>query len=164
MKKNLGKTFENNWKASIPINIFSYRFRDSGSSFYGGNDNLRFSTTNIADDFIFYNGKLFLNELKHHHGKSIPLSCIIPSKTKQNQINDLVDADKFDDIFSNLIVFFSDVERCFCLRINDFVEYVKTSDKKSIPISYFEEKGIEISVSRLKVNYRYDVLRFLNKF
>ena len=33
--KNLGKKFEENFKQSVPNEIFYYRFRDSGSSYYG---------------------------------------------------------------------------------------------------------------------------------
>ena len=36
--KNIGKVFEQNWKASIPDNVFYYRPPDSAQSF-GSNSN-----------------------------------------------------------------------------------------------------------------------------
>ena len=48
-KKNSGKVFEENFRLSIPSNVYYYRFRDTASTYYGGNNFLRFSNTNIAD-------------------------------------------------------------------------------------------------------------------
>ena len=162
--KNLGKKFEENWKKSVPDYMFYYRFRDSGSSYYGGNANLRFSSSNIADCMLNdpFTG-LHLIELKHHKGKSIPLSCIVGNKTKQKQIDDLYKANQYSNTYSSLIVFFSDVERCFQLSINDFVDFTKNEDRKSIPIEYFESHGIEIKVNKLKTNYRFDINSWLKE-
>lgn len=165
---NLGKNFELNWKKSVPNYIFYYRFRDSGSSYYGGNQNLRFSASNIADCLIQdpFSG-LHLIELKHHKGKSIPLSCILGSeknKTKKKQIQDLLDANEYTGVFSHIIVFFSDVERCFELGINSFIDFINNEERKSIPIEYFEKHGCEIRVKKLKTNYRFDIEKWLKEF
>ena len=161
--KNLGKIFEDNWKKSIPDHMFYYRFRDSASSYYGGNDNLRFSITNIADCLVFNGNELFLFELKNHKGKSIPLTAIIGKKSKEKQINDLVDASCKIRVSCYLVVFFCDVERCFALDINDLYYFLKNEDRKSIPITYFEEDGIEIPIKKLKTNYRYDLNVLIGK-
>ena len=62
--KNLGKMFEENFRKSVPESVFFYRFRDSGSSFYGGNTHLRFSSSNIADNMLFLMVACFLMNLK----------------------------------------------------------------------------------------------------
>lgn len=162
---NLGKRFEENWKKSVPDNLFYYRFRDSGSTYYGGNNQLRFSTSNIADCLIYDNSTgLHLIELKNHKGKSIPLSCIVGNKTKWKQINDLYEANKHLGVYSTIVVFFIDIEQCFALRIEDFIDFVSKEERKSIPVDYFKEKGIEIPVKKLKTNYRYDIESWLNSF
>ena len=163
--KNLGKKFEENWKKSVPNYNFYYRFRDSGSSYYGGNQNLRFSASNIADCLLQdpFTG-LHLIELKNHKGKSIPLNCIIGNKTKEKQIKDLVEANKYSSVYSSLIVFFSDIERCFELSINNFIEFIQKEDRKSIPIEYFEKYGFEIEVTKIKTNYRFNIEKWLKEF
>lgn len=163
--KNLGKKFEENFKKSVPEYIFFYRFRDSGSAYYGGNQQLRFSSSNIADCLIQdpFSG-LHLIELKNHKGKSIPLSCIIGNKTKKKQIEDLYEANKYSGVYSSIIVFFCDVERCFELSINDFIEFINKEDRKSIPIEYFEKYGCEIKVEKLKTNYRFNIEEWLKEF
>lgn len=169
--KNLGKIFEENWKKSVPEYIFYYRFRDSGSSFYGGNQGLRFSVSNIADCFLQdpFTG-LHLIEQKNHKGKSIPLSCIIGTRrndkptTKERQIDDLYDASKYASVYAHLIVFFSDVERCFALPISKLKLFINTEERKSIPIEYFEQYGDEIEVTKLRTNYRFNIEKWLKEF
>lgn len=162
---NLGKVFEENWKKSVPNEIFYYRFRDSGSTFYGGNDKLRFSASNIADCLLYDScSGLHLVELKHHKGKSIPISCIMGNKTKEKQIDDLYKANQHVGVYSTIVVFFGDVERCFSISINDFIDFVKKGERKSLPIEYFEENGVEIGVTKLRTNYRYNISKWLESF
>ena len=54
--KNQGKIFETNFRKSIPQtpNIFYYRLKDTASSYYGGNEYLRFSQSNVADSFLLH--------------------------------------------------------------------------------------------------------------
>ena len=161
--KNLGKKFENSWRESVPDEVFFYRFRDSSGA-WGGNNQLRFTPSNIADNLLFYNGCLFLNELKSHKGKSIPLDKIIGNKTKEKQIEDLYEANQFYNVFSNLIVFFSDEERCFALDIENFLFFMQDNDRKSIPIEYFEGMGREIKVTKLRSNYKFDIKEWLGDY
>lgn len=166
--KNLGKIFEENWKKSVPNNVFFYRFRDSGSSYYGGNENLRFSISNIADCLLYdFPTGLRLIELKNHKGKSIPISCILGQKkangkySKEKQIKDLYEANNYTGVYSHIIVFFSDVERCFDLPIDKFVSFLHNKERESIPISYFQENGTEIETFKLRSNYRFNIEKWL---
>ena len=168
--KNLGKQFEENWKKSVPDYMFYYRFRDSSGT-WGGNEQLRFTPSNIADCLIQdpFTG-LHLIELKNHKGKSIPLSCIIGTRkndkptTKEKQINDLLIADGYSSVFSSLIVFFCDVERCFELSINSFLDFVNKGERMSIPIEYFEKHGTEIKVTKIRTSYRFDIESWMREF
>lgn len=160
---NLGKIFEDNWRLSVPKNVFFYRFRDSSGS-WGGNQQLRFTPSNIADCILYDAYALHLIELKTHKGKSIPLTCIMGNKTKEKQMRDLRDANEFNGIYSSIIVFFSDVERCFELGIEEFFEFINENERKSIPIEYFEKYGWEIGVEKLRTNYRYDIENWLKEF
>lgn len=161
--KNLGKVFEQNFRKSIPDSdkIYYYRLKDSASSYYGGNQQLRFSQSNIADAFLFhvteYVNYLLILEFKNHKGKSLPINCI-----RENQLKEMVEASKKIDVIPLLVVFFSDIERCFSLRIEDVNNYIKTSGRKSIPLEYFEQTAIEIEVTKLRTNYKYNIEGWLN--
>lgn len=163
--KNLGKIFEQNFRKSIPINdnIYYYRLKDSASSYYGGNDNLRFSQNNIADAIMFYNGVffsyLFILEFKSHKGKSLPLTCI-----RDNQLKEMTEASKKIGVRPILIVFFSDIEKCYALDIDDVNNFIKSCDRKSIPIEYFENNAEEIEVIKLRTNYKYNIEKWLKEY
>lgn len=163
--KNLGKIFEDNWRKSVPKDVFYYRFRDSGSSYYGGNKNLRFTPSNIADCLLYDSlTGLHLIELKNHKGKSIPLSCIMGNKTKEKQMKDLQNANNFPGVYSSIIVFFCDVGECFELPINEFFNFINSEDRKSIPIDYFEKYGSKIECEKLRTNYKYNIEKWLELF
>ena len=151
---NSGKIFEQNFKASIPPGVFYYRLRDSTASFYGGGDgsNIRFQTPNMADCIIFGNRTLFICELKSHQGKSIPFSCV-----RENQIEQLTKAAKFPFIIPALVIFFPDVEKCWAVHIDDWNNLVDASKKKSANIAEIAQAGFEVGVTKLKVNFKYDV-------
>lgn len=160
--KNLGKKFEQNFRLSIPQTdkIFYYRLKDTASSYYGGNEHLRFSQNNIADAFLFHceNGSnnLLILEYKSHKGKSLPLSCI-----RENQLKEMLEAKNKTGVIPMLIVFFSDIERCFSLDIKYVEQFLINNDRKSIPLDYFEENGVEIEVFKLRTNYKYNVEEWL---
>ena len=152
---NSGKRFEQNFKKSIPKDIFFYRFRD-GSSSWGGNDKVRFQQTNICDCMMFDGEYLFLLELKSTKGKSLPYSNI-----KEHQIDDLLWASEFANVICGLVIEFADINECYFIEINEFKKYKDESNRKSLPIDFCRNKGIKIGVEKLKINSKFDIKQFL---
>ena len=60
---NIGKRFENNFKASITEDVLYHRLKDSAQSF-GGASNLRFSSKNPFDCYIYQFPTLLALEMK----------------------------------------------------------------------------------------------------
>ena len=159
MKQNQGKKFEYNFKKSVPSNMFCYRFKDGTANFNGAkNDNVRFQAHNICDYLVFNGRELYLLELKVHKGKSIPLACIRPT-----QIDELTKASKYNNVICGILVYFADTEKVYWLSI-DKVNYFLYSDveRKSVPISYFEENGMEIPITKKKVNIFLDLSKLFD--
>lgn len=149
-----GKRLEDNFKKSIPDNIFYYRFKDGTSAWDGGN--ARFQAKNICD-YLLFKKQLYLIELKSHKGKSIPFSCI-----RDNQEKELLDARTYN-IECGLIIELSDIGRVFYLDIIDYHWFKQKTSKKSIPLSLLEEKGIEIEIIKKKVNIRLNINKLLEE-
>ena len=152
-----GKRFENNFKKSVPSDIFFYRFKD-GSSAWGGNDKVRFQSSNICDCELFDGNRLYLLELKSIKGKSIPFGNI-----RENQLKELSEAQKFKNIIAGIVIEFNELERAFFIDIKNVIEFMKTSDRKSIPLDYLEIEGIEIEVTKKKVNCNFNIRKLLNE-
>lgn len=53
-----------------------------------------------------------------------------------------------------ILVYFTDLDRCFRLDILNIIEFKKTNTRKSIPLKYFEERGIEVKKgNRILLDY-----------
>lgn len=153
---NSGKRFEQNWKNSIPKDIFYYRFRD-GSSSWGGNDKVRFQQTNICDCLMFDGDYLYLLELKSTKGKSLPFNNI-----KKHQIDDLLWASEYANTICGLVIEFSELMECYFIEINQFKTFYDSTNRKSIPVDYLRKKGIKIDTEKKKINSKFDVKKFIN--
>jgi len=154
---NSGKKFETNFKDSVPDNIFYYRFRDGTSAWDGGeNSKTRFQARNICDCMMYDGQYLYLLELKSHKGVSLPLSVI-----RQNQIDDLMAASEHANVVAGLVVNFAEKESVYFMPIELAEKWYNNGVRKSIPISEFKEKCIEIQGRKLKTNYRYDIQGFI---
>ena len=150
-----GQRFEQNFKKSVPDNIFFYRFRD-GTANWQHNDLVRFQQKNICDCMIFDGEYLFLLELKNHKGKSLPFSCI-----RKNQLKELSLNQRFKNVKCGIVINFEDLEECYFMFICDVTDFIRKSDRKSIPIDYCRKKGIKIVQKKLISNYKYDIISML---
>lgn len=155
--KSSGKSFEQDFKQSIPQDIFYLRLKDSGG--WSKSETTRFSSFNIADCLVYDGENLFVLELKSHQGRSLPLSCI-----RAKQLEGLIDAGNFLNIVSGIVVNFRDVEQTYFLDALDLKKFIDTSDRKSIPIDYFRECGWGIHQVKKKVHYTYLMGTFLDLF
>lgn len=153
----VGKRFENNFKKSVPSDIFFYRFKD-GSSAWGGNDKVRFQSSNICDCELFDGNRLYLLELKSTKGKSLPFTNI-----RENQIKELSRASTYKNIIAGIVIEFNELDRAFFIDIRNVIEFTKTSDRKSIPLDYLEIEGIEIEVTKKRTNCSFNIRKLLSE-
>lgn len=155
---NKGKIFEKNFKKSVPGDMFYYRLKDGTAGFKGQkNENVRFQATNICDCILFDGKLLFLLELKNHKGKSLPYSCI-----RKSQKEGLLLEQYKKNVVCGLVINFEDLEECYFLHICDVREFMRKSDRKSIPIDYCRKMGVKIEMKKLRVNYKYNIKKWLD--
>jgi recombination protein U len=156
---NSGKRFEQNFRDSVPVGIFFYRFRDGTSSWGGGeNSATRFQAKNICDCMMYDGNYLYLLELKSHKGASLPLSAI-----RESQIKNLMEADKHMNVEAGLIVNFADAEEVYYMPIEQAYKWFFNGIRKSIPIKEFRDNCIQIKGCKKKTNYVYDINKFLSE-
>jgi len=167
---NNGKRFEEDFKKSIPRDVFYLRLRDAGG--WSNADNTRFTISNICDHIVHYKGKLFLMELKTHKGKSLPYNCIDEDilhpkknknskKNKDNKVLILIKHSQYKDVFAYYLVYFSDISETYALSAWHVLEHINAGNRKSIELEYFKEHGILIPQWIARTRQRYDVLKLL---
>lgn len=157
---NAGKKFERDWKKScLGIEgLFYYRNNDGTASWGNGSDSVRFQTKNICDVFMYKYPVFFALELKSHKGSSVPFSAI-----RKDQKEGLIRESDKKGVVSGLLLFFSDKELCYFLDIKDYKYLEDAGKRKSIPISYCQEKGIKIDCQKIRTTYKYNSEDFVRR-
>lgn len=155
---NEGKKFEEDFKKSMPDNIWFYRFRD-GTSNWGGQDQsaTRFQATNICDCMVFAYPLLYLIELKSHNSTSFPFSAI-----RNNQISDMYDAGKFQGILPLFVINMRKYNRTFAIHVNKIRNYIKKAERQSFPLSWLIDNGIEVIGEQKRIRWRYDIEKLIS--
>ena len=154
MKKS-GKRFEENWRESIPEDIFYYRLKDNSNNWSNSNKT-RFTPSNICDCIVFDGDYLYTLELKSTKGKSLPYGNI-----KQHQIDDLKWCSEFAGVISGFVIEFDSLNECYFVEISLFEQFKETNQRKSLPIDFCRKNGLKIEIEKLRVNRRFDVAKFL---
>lgn len=156
MAKNEGKKFEEDFKKSIPEQYFVYRFKDGTANFNGAkNENVRFQAHNICDFQVFAEDKLFLFELKSYNGLSIPLSGI-----RKTQLEEMLKASNYKNIEPYFILNYRALESVYAIKVQTLQEFIKTTERKSIPVKWCIENGVEIKGCKKKVRFSYELEEF----
>lgn len=163
---NEGKKFEQDWKNSIPQDVYYFRLKDTPSSFGQDSGSVRFTLSSPFDCFVFYSGKLFPLELKSTKDKSISIQRSKDEPTKMikyNQIVGLKESSKYNGVFPGFVFNFRESET-YWLSIEKFMEFLSNNDKKSINENdVIEYNGILIGRKKKRVRYIYNIYDLLEK-
>jgi recombination protein U len=167
MAQNIGKRFENNFKSSIPSDVLYYRLKDSAQSF-GGSSNLRFSSKNPCDAFLYSYPIFFTLELKSVGSTSISFERSKEDKgvIHYHQIEGLTNYAKYDGVTSGFVMNFrhKNDEVCYFQNINDFNIMIDKLDKKSFnEQDLLKNNAIIIECTKKKVNYTYNIEKFIKQ-
>lgn len=166
---NIGKTFEEQVKKSVPAYALFYRLPDSAQSF-GSNKKLRFSRKNPFD-YLMWDSKrhkLYALELKTKQGKSISFEREKEDKgdIHYHQIQGLNKWDKYDGITCGFLIEFRELEFTFFLYIDSFNKLTANLDKKSFSYNDLVNSGLDYVVIpqiKKRTRYQYDIESLLIK-
>jgi penicillin-binding protein-related factor A (putative recombinase) len=164
---NSGKIFEEDFKTSIPKNIYWFRIRDPAQSFNPNvQTGLRFSLPNPYDLILFDGDTLFLLELKSTKGTSFSFTGK-SQLIKEHQIKELTKAIEYKSIIAGFVFNFRKLHenKTYFLHIGDFNNFVDSTDKKSInEKDILNNNAIEIISKIKKVRYKYNISDFVRSF
>ena len=163
-RKNVGKVFEDNWKKSCPNWLFVYRPPDASQSFDMGSK-LRFSNKSPCDYFLYNGERLWTIELKSVAGTSISFE-----REKEDngvihfyQVENLKNFSEYKNVVSGFLVDFRGSDNTYFLNIKEWDDLINSIDKKSFNETDLLKfaNPVLIDKKKLKVNYRYNVEKFL---
>ena len=160
-----GKLFEEQWKRSIPEDVYYLRLKDNPSSFGKDSSFVKFTLNNPFDCLVFYNGFLFPLELKSTSSKSISIQTKKEEKGKMikiNQIEGLSKSNKYENIFSGFLFDFRESGKTFWMGINDFLKFQEENNKKSInEKDIIKYNAIEVEKEKKKTRYVFSVKKLI---
>ena len=148
---NHGKRFEDDFKKSIPVNVYCQRLKDDAMGFKG--------IKNECDYIIFNNSTLYLLELKTTgNTTSIPIGNIT-----DYQLDTLIMRDDMDGIEAGFLINFRNVDDnpTYYISAKDLKNFLEKTNKKSIPLEYLRKNCIKCFSSKKRVRYTYDVADLL---
>lgn len=150
-RKNEGKRFEQEIKASFPPDFYIERYKDDTAGFYG--------VSNPADYRLYKYPYTFLLELKTHKGKSIPMD-----KIRDNQLKGMYKAVMYKGIYAGFLLNFRDLEETYYIPVQDMVTFMTSNDRKSIPVDWCREFGTKIEQEKKRVRYTYNLSKWLGGY
>lgn len=151
-----GKKFEEDFKKSVPGNFFIYRLRDSAGAWQGG-ENTRFTPSNLCD-YILFRNTLYLLELKSTLGASIPLGNFNLKHLKKLAL----ESEK-NKVKGGVVINFRDKEKTYYLPAQKVQDFIRSADRKSLPIQYAQVNGTLIAQTLKRTRYRYDIKGVFNE-
>ena len=151
MAKSIGKIFEEEIKASFPPDFYVERYKDDTAGFKG--------VANPADFRLYKYPYTFLLELKTHKGKSIPIEKIRP-----NQIQGMYKAVQHIGIYGGFIINYRELEETYYIAVRDLVDFINSTERKSIPVEWCRENGTRIDQKKKRVRYTYDLSKWLGGY
>ena len=161
MNKISSNNFETDFKASATKNVFIHRQRDVYIPPQCRTcDKAKIVVPKNPFDFLLFSPPLLiLAELKSGKQKSFSFSEKI---IKEHQIKSLEKSCLYNLIIPGFIFNFSEINNeTYFLHINDFISFKNNTSRKSIPYDYIKTEGLFINNKIKKVNYKYDLEKFI---
>lgn len=170
---NVGKIFENNFREAVKRakngEVFIYRIKDTDSS-YHHTETSRYTSKNICDFFMYYEGILYALELKStaYNSFTFELDKNKPRKMIDvHQIDKLSEISHFRGIMSGFLFNFRNEEKeeedTYFMRIEDFNAFIQNNTKKSINKSdIVVYGGIPVTSIKKRKYFTYDIDKMLD--
>lgn len=153
-------SFEDDFKASGNKDILVHRQRDVFLPPECRACNKIHLPKNPFDLILYKQPTLILAELKSTGQKSISLDEKI---IKKHQSLSLLKFSDYKGVICGFIFNFREFNNAtFFIGIQDFMSFVEKAERKSIPLAYCQEVGIEVDQQLKKTRYKYNILKLFN--
>lgn len=155
--RNPGKIFEDDFKRSVPKDMYYLRLHDSATGFYPESGQVRFSLKSPYDAILCKKGRMVCVELKSVGGTSASFGETKNSVIKLRQIRELRKAEKEGSAVSYLVIHFRKYGETYAIRPKDFSSFLKGCKKKSVNRADCKGMGRLLPERSLRVHKRYDL-------
>lgn len=165
MSHNIGKSFEDDFKQSVPKDCYYLRLHDSATGFLNQEEKktVRFSLKSPYDVILCKDGKMTAVELKTVGGCSASFGTKSSDTIKLRQIEELLKAKEQGRAKAFLVIHFRRYGETYAIDPETFLKWTETCHRKSFPISAARTLGIRLPERKLKVHFRYDLTPLISE-
>ena len=159
---NEGKKFEDCFNKSVPKEYFCYRLRDAGG--WSNADNTRFTPSNMCDFIMYAKGRIYLLELKSVKENSLSYSNI--GKIENGVIKKtsvLAEEGKKRGVVSGYLINYRGANKTYFVSADKLADRMLNNTKKSLNLKECEEIGVFVEQTLKRVNYVYNVEKFIEE-
>ena len=159
---NEGKRFEDCFNKSVPKEYFCYRLRDAGG--WSNADNTRFTPSNMCDFIMYAKGRIFLLELKSVKEKSLSygnIGKLENGKIKKTSV--LAEEGKKKGVVFGYIINYRGANKTYFVSADKLAYRMLNNTKKSLNLKECEEIGVLVEQTLKRVNYVYNVDKFIEE-
>ena len=145
-KINNGKKWEQLCKKYLEkMGYLVIRLQDSPSSFGRDSSVVRFTRANMADYIVYKYPDIHIIECKSFNNASMPFGNI-----RESQLNAMkeIAGKNMKGVKVGFLVEASRYSEYYYIDIDEIVNYIETSGRKSFPKTFFEEKGYKLIKSK----------------
>ena len=153
---NEGKVFEQDFKKSVPEDVYYLRLHDSSIGFDIENSTQRFALKSPYDVILFRYPVMYCLELKSTKSGRVSFAGTQPM-IRDHQIRELIKAAQYQ-CRAGFVINFRDTEHTYYIPISSFSTFAHVrTEKKSMNETDARGIGVQIPQRKLKVHYRYDL-------
>lgn len=166
--KTVGKQFEEDFKNSLPNDIYYLKLQDSANGFDKNfqNNKLRFSAKSPYDVILCKNGRMYAIEQKSVADRSISYGESKNHKIKKKQVENLLKAEQAGAVAGLLINFrgekYQEPPETYFIKPSDFLKVMSNKTTQNFKLAEARECGVLIPQTLKKVHYRYDFSKILD--
>lgn len=146
---NVGKKFEADIVKSIPEECYIRRLRDI----------IMYKRVTNEADFLFYDfPRLYLLELKTTKEKSLPFSNI-----DEEQLKKLNVFRNTYGVIAGFMINYRAVNETYYVPVGLVYDYFYKAERRSIPIDWCKDKGVQIEQKLKRTRYSYNIRKFMEE-
>ena len=67
-------------------------------------------------------------------------------------------------VFGGFIINFRDLEETYFIDVHDILLYIKSTDRKSIPVDWCRDYGVRIEQTKKRTRYTYNLSKWLEGY
>ena len=156
--KNVGKVFEDDFRNSMPDDVYYMKLHDSSIGFDVDNSTQRFALKSPYDFQICKNGQLYCFELKSVGEKTRSISFAGKNPIiKPHQVKELIKAKTIGGAKCGIIINFREFNETYIIDPEDFASYTAALTKKSVNYKDVVSMGRLVGQELKKTHYRFFV-------